>query len=84
MSPSQLQQPHHHHHHRTSTGTSEAASPTDLQELERIVGQQQQQQLRQPGPSVIPTAPETPVEGVFVFGQYLSSQIPQAQAASAY
>lgn len=65
-------------------GTSEAASPTDLQDLERrIVGQQQQHQLRQPGPSAIPTVPETPDEGVFVFGQYLS-QIPQAQAARAY
>jgi hypothetical protein len=31
---------------RTPAGTSEAASPTDLQELERIVGQQQQQHAR--------------------------------------
>ena len=76
MSPSQLQQPHQHH--RTSAGTSEAASPTDLQELERIVGQQQQQ-----GSSIITTVPETPNEGAFVFGQYLS-QIPQAQVARAY
>jgi hypothetical protein len=75
MSSSQLQ---HHHHHRTSAGTSEAASPTDLQELERIVGQQQQQQ----GSSIIPTVPEAPNEGAFIFGQYLPPV--QAQVARAY